>query len=155
MVKLRAFPTGRVAILLFLAGLCISGLVLWLGDIGPARSWHRGLLPSGVAALSVLIAYLSLILYSHFARHRNLARFGTPTLGQVINKWAKTRATYRGHFALVSFTANGVEWHVWIRTLRRGYRQLDIGQVVTVLYDPLNPVNSILYGCGEYAVVGI
>jgi hypothetical protein len=130
-------------------------LALWLGDFGPARRLPRGALITGVSFLGAIIAYLGGILYLRFANHRYLARFGTPTLGVVIDKWAKTRATYRGHFALVRFTANGVEWQVWTRTLRKGYRQLTVGQVATVLYDPANPANCILYGCGEYEVVGI
>lgn len=154
-VRLRAIPIGRLAILTILAGACMAGLVLWLGDIGPARRMPRGLLPTIVFALSALIAYLGAILYWRFANCRFLARFGTPALAQVIDKWKKTRATYRGHWAAIRFSANGVAWQVWTRTLRAGYRQLAVGHVVTVLYDPANPANCIIYACGEYEVIGI
>ena len=38
---------------------------------------------------------------------------------------------------------------------KNDYDALQLGQAVTVLFDPLNPTSSIIYRCCEYEVVGV
>jgi len=111
---------------------------------------------------SVMFVWVSYSEVVQFLRRRHLARFGKPTLGHITDKQVyrgkSTRygivyryETPKGAASPKRVTHEGTT--VWVSQL--DYEATQIGEEITVLYDPDHPDRSMLYRYAEYSIVGL
>jgi Protein of unknown function (DUF3592) len=86
---------------------------------------------------------------------RNLARCGIATVGRITDKRVERGKV---NTLLVDYrykSSDGTERDGTQALNKNDYDALQVGQAVTVLFDPLNPKSSIIYRCCEFEVVGV
>lgn len=86
-------------------------------------------------------------------QRRRLAQLGTPTIGHVTSKRVVPTKTGIYHVSFSFRTPDGAERHAGMDVNRAAYESLAIGQEVTILYDPTNPLVNSIYRCGEFDVL--
>jgi hypothetical protein len=119
-----------------------------------SRSWNTYCFLLFAAMWNGMLVWMVWMVLRDAQSWRRLASHGTAVLGRITDKqmvhsrgW-KYILTYR-------FPGDGAEQEatMWVR--RRDFEAIQVGQPVTVVFDPADPKNSLIYRCGEYAVVGL
>ena len=86
---------------------------------------------------------------------RNLARHGIATIGSVTDKRV---GQHKGPVFVVSYRfkrSDGAECDARMDVQKADYDALNVGEPITVLYDPHHPETNVLYSCGEFGVIGV
>jgi len=118
-----------------------------------SRSWFDLCHALCILAWNAAIYGIAGFLFLAWRVSRNLVRFGTPTLGRVTNK--QIAHSKLGNY-LVTYTfraLDGADREARMHVDQRAYEALAIGQEITVLYNPDNPLSNVIYRCGEFDVL--
>ena len=85
-------------------------------------------------------------------KRRRLAKLGTPAMGKLTMKTVKPRKNDKTYTLGYSFVdSNGRPQVGTMEVNAHEFSEMADGQLVPVLYDPMRPHRSMIYGLGEYA----
>jgi hypothetical protein len=110
----------------------------------------------GIVMSAFLIVHFFYALCMSIIR-RNLIRNGIATLGRVTNKWRVTRRK-RGTCYNVSYcykATDGAKRRGSMTVNINEWDALQVGDTVTVLFNPNNKESSVIYRCAEFEIVGM
>jgi len=146
-------------ILTRILAIAVSCIFLWLISRNlPNSRW-------GVFDVIVLLTLgffgfaICLILYEHVAvpiRNKRLVRSGQPVIGQITEK--RMRGGKHGVTAFIGYKFSlGAPPRQFDNNQRvdgNYYNRLEVGDSVTVLYDPARPKRNVIYECCDFRVGG-
>lgn len=129
-----------------------------------SRSWNASCFVGFVVLWHSILVFIVWSVGRAAIRRRYLARHGLPTLGRISDKRVATGKgggmfflTY--HYQVRKNPAGNpidcTEHEATMMVTSKDFQAAQVGQLVTVLFDPANPDNSIIYRCGEYEVIGV
>jgi hypothetical protein len=150
-VDLHAYNAVKVG-----DAITVSFLSFWPGasasitepNIGVARGAYAA--AAFVLMTSAVFVLLSTYLIRRAGQGRRLVRHGIVCVGKI------TRKQRLGHNCRLTYSySTATAMTATMDVTPQQFDSISIGQVVTVLYDPARPDNSIIYCFGDYRIVGI